>query len=230
MSPTYNEVDNVPMLADAVLGISPGYHLLIVDDSSPDGTSELTAELSACEPRITLLQRPLREGYGRALAAGLSAALQTGAPRIVQMDADGSHDAQFIPDLVAALDRGADVAIGSRYIPGGGIRHWPLSRRMLSRGANLYINAILGLPVRDNTSGFRAFRAGTLQRCDPRRVRALGYAFHTEYLSHVLREQLTPVEVPIQFTDREIGSSNLSLKVVAESVVNPWRIRLSRRA
>jgi len=227
VSPTYNEADNVGPLAQAVLSLSPGYHLLVVDDSSPDGTSERTAELGASEPRIHLLQRTRRDGYGPALAAGLWAALQTGAPRVVMMDADGSHDAVYIPDLVAALDRGADVAIGSRYIPGGGIQNWPLRRHLLSRGANAYVNAILDIPVRDQTSGFRAFRADTLRRCDPRRVRARGYAFHYEYLSHVHAAGLTPVEVPIMFANRERGTSKLSMAVIVESVIKPWRVRWS---
>jgi len=225
VSPTYNEVDNVERLADAVLGTSPGYHLLVVDDSSPDGTSELTASLSAAEPRIELLQRHRRRGYGPAVASGLVAALSAGAPRIVMMDADGSHEARYIPDLVDALDRGADIAIGSRYVSKGGIRRWPLSRRMLSRGANMYIGAVLDLPVRDNTSGFRGFRARTLQRCDPRLVRARGYAFHIELLSLILGAGLTAEEVPIQFTNRTRGRSNLSLEIIVESVINPWRIR-----
>ncbi len=229
VSPTFNEVENVPLLAEAVLGVSPDYHLLIVDDSSPDGTSELTEELGASEPRIGLLRRARREGYGPALAAGLSAGLAMGARQVVQMDADGSHDAQYIPDLVGALDRGADVAIGSRYIPGGSIRDWPLSRRALSRAANLYVGAVLDMPVLDNTSGFRAFRAETLRRCDPRRVEVRGYAFHIEFLSHILGAGMTAEEVPIVFTDRALGQSNLSWPNVFESVLNPWRIRFGSR-
>ena len=230
VAPTYNEADNIAPLADAVLRLSPDYCLLVVDDSSPDGTSERVAELSASNPRIRLLQRPQREGYGRALAAGLAAAARTRARRIVMMDADGSHDPASIPHIVEALDCGADTVVGSRYIEGGGTRNWSFPRRMLSRGANHYSRWVLDLPVRDYTSGFRGFRAETLHLCDPRRVHAKGYAFHIEFLHHILLSGMTAVEVPIQFTERASGRSKLSWKILTEAVVVPWRIRLARRS
>jgi dolichol-phosphate mannosyltransferase len=228
VSPTYNEVDNVEALAEGVLSSSPRFQLLIVDDNSPDGTSELTRELSRKEPRVKLLHRERREGYGRAIAAGLRAALGEGVPYVVTMDADGSHDTEAISSLVSVLER-ADMVIGSRYVPGGGIRRWPWRRRVLSRGANAYVDRVLSLPVKDCTSGFRGFRAETLRRCDPAAVEANGYAFLIEHLFRVARAGLTIEEVPIQFTDRERGSSNLTLDVFVESVLNPWRIRRSSR-
>ncbi len=229
ISPTFNEAANVDALADGVLALDPSIHLMVVDDSSPDGTAERVRQRAEADPRVHLLLRAHREGYGRAVAAGLAAGLEMGARRVLQMDADGSHDTAAIPQLIDALDGGADMVIGSRYIPGGGIGQWPLRRRLLSRGANVYVDRVLGLPVRDCTSGFRGFNASTLQRCSPERIRAQGYAFLIEHLYHVVRADLQVREVPILFTDREAGSSNLSFRVFAESVVNPWRIRLSYR-
>lgn len=228
VSPTYNEVDNVGALAAGVTAASPRFELLVVDDDSPDGTSERTRELGRDEPRVKLLHRPEREGYGRAIAAGLQAALEAGARYVVTMDADGSHDTAAIGSLVSALDR-ADMVIGSRYVPGGGIRRWPWRRKILSRGANAYVDRVLSLPVKDCTSGFRGFRAETLRRCPPEEVQANGYAYLIEHLYRIARTGMTIEEVPIQFTDRERGSSNLTLGVVVESVLNPWRIRRSLR-
>ncbi len=228
VSATYNEVANVTPLAAGVLEAVPHAHLLVVDDSSPDGTGERVARLARDDPRIGLLLRPHREGYGRAVAAGLEAALAAGARRIVMMDADGSHDPAAIPRLLSALEDGADMVIGSRYVEGGGIRRWSRRRRVLSRCANVYVDRVLGLPVRDCTSGFRAFRASTLGRCRPGEVRARGYAFLIEHLDRVVHAGLGVTEVPIWFTDREQGSSNLTWRVFIESVVNPWRVRAGR--
>lgn len=229
ISPTFNEVANVDALADGVLALDPSIHLMVVDDSSPDGTADRVRLRAQIDPRVHLLLRTHREGYGRAVAAGLAAGLEMGARRVLQMDADGSHDTSAIPSLIQGLEDGADMVIGSRYIPGGGIGQWPLRRRLLSRGANVYVDRVLGLPVRDCTSGFRGFHAETLRRCGPQRIRAQGYAFLIEHLYHVVRAGLQVREVPILFTDREAGTSNLSLRVFAESVINPWRIRLSYR-
>jgi dolichol-phosphate mannosyltransferase len=229
ISPTYNEAENVDALADGVLAQPGGFSLLVVDDSSPDGTGERVLERAAADPRVDLLTRPGKEGYGRAVAAGLNEALRRGADVVVQMDADGSHDPAVIPAMLDALAAGFDVVVGSRYVPGGGIRRWPMRRKLLSRGANAYVDRVLGLPVRDCTTGFRAFSADALRRCDPAAVQAAGYAFLIEHLYHVVQQGLRIEEVPIVFTDREQGASSLTWSVFTESVVNPWRIRLSSR-
>ena len=229
ISPTYNEADNVHALADGVLAQPGDLSLLVVDDSSPDGTGDRVLARAANDPRIGLLTRPGKEGYGRAVCAGLVEALDRGADVVVQLDADGSHDPAVIPCMLDAIAAGFDVVIGSRYVPGGGIRRWPPRRKILSRGANAYVDRVLGLPVRDCTTGFRAFTADALRRCDPREVRASGYAFLIEHLYLADQADLRIEEVPIVFTDREEGESSLTWSVFTESVVNPWRIRLSRR-
>ncbi len=230
ISPTYDEADNVDALIDGILSLPARYRLVVVDDSSPDGTGAAVLRRAAADDRVALLSRPARQGYGRAVAAGLIHALDHGASVIVQMDADGSHDPAAVPSLVAAVDAGADLAIGSRYVPRGAIRDWPWTRRLLSRGANAYVRGVLGLPAHDCTAGFRAFSAPCLRACDPRAVRAGDYAFLVEHLLRVTRGGLRVVEVPITFTERRSGRSNLSWRAFAESVVNPWRIRLDARS
>jgi dolichol-phosphate mannosyltransferase len=226
ISPTYNEVGNVDALVDGVLAHPPRYRLVVVDDRSPDGTGERVERRAASEGRVSLLSRPRRQGYGRAVAHGLMYAVELGAAVVVQMDADGSHDPAVLPALVAAVEEGgADVAIGSRYVPGGAIEGWARRRRVLSRGANGYVRTVLSMPAHDCTAGFRAYRAPWLRRCDPREVRAGDYAFLIEYLHRLGREGARVAEVPITFTERRSGRSNLSVRAVVESVVNPWRIR-----
>jgi len=230
ISPTFNEVENVDALMDGILALPSRFRLIIVDDSSPDGTADVVRRRAEREPRIGLLLRPQREGYGRAVTAGLIDALeQEGAQIVVQMDADGSHDPAVVQELVAAIEGGADMAIGSRYIPGGGVRDWPLHRRLLSRGANAYVHRVLGVTPKDCTAGFRAFRAETLHQCDPRDVKAGDYAFLVEFLVRLSNTGIRIVEIPILFTERRAGRSNLSWKAFTESVVNPWRIRLRNR-
>ncbi len=229
ISPTYNEVDNVDALMDGILALPERFRLIVVDDSSPDGTADVVRRRGEREPRVGLLLRPQREGYGRAVTAGLMHALDEGAQIVVQMDADGSHDPAVVAELVEAIEGGADMAIGSRYIPGGGVQDWPIHRRLLSRGANAYVHRVLGVTPKDCTAGFRAFRAETLRRCDPREVKAGDYAFLVEFLVRLSRTGIRIVEIPILFTERRAGRSNLSWKAFTESVVNPWRIRLRNR-
>jgi len=226
ISPTFDEVGNVDALIDGVMAHPPRYRLVVVDDRSPDGTGERVAQRASANGRVSLLSRPQRKGYGRAVADGLNHALGMGAAVVVQMDADGSHDPAVLPALVEAIEEdGADVAIGSRYVPGGAIEGWARHRRVLSRGANAYVRTVLSMPAHDCTAGFRAYRAEWIRRCDPRDVRAGDYAFLIEYLHQLGRAGARVAEVPITFTERRSGRSNLSVRAFVESVVNPWRVR-----
>lgn len=226
ISPTYNEVGNVDALIDGVLAHPLRYRLVVVDDDSPDGTGERVRRRAAVDPRLGLLSRSRRQGYGRAVADGLTHAVALGAAVVVQMDADGSHDPAALPALVETIEQGgADVAIGSRYVPGGAIEGWTRHRRVLSRGANAYVRTVLSMPAHDCTAGFRAYRAEWIRRCDPRDVRAGDYAFLIEYLHQLGRAGARVAEVPITFTERRSGRSNLSVRAFVESVFNPWRVR-----
>lgn len=220
--PTYNERDNLPHLAAAVL--LHGYSMLIVDDSSPDGTGELADELAEDLTRIEVLHRSQKEGLGPAYAAGFDQALSSGAEVVVEMDADFSHNPTDLPRLVAAVEEGADVAIGSRYVPGGGTPDWPLHRRLLSKGGNLYARMMLGIPIRDATAGYRAFRAEALASLPYREAEASGYGFQVEMAWRAHRAGLVVHEVPILFRDRLRGTSKMGLPIVAEAMwlVTRW--------
>ena len=230
--PTYNERENLSQIVSAVS--SQGYRVLVVDDSSPDGTGDLAEELADGDPLVSVLHRTVKEGLGPAYAAGFDHALEGGAETIVEMDADFSHDPADIPRLVAALDKGADVAIGSRYVPGGATPDWPLHRRLISKGGNLYARVMLGLPVRDATAGFRAFRAEALRRLPYRAAEASGYGFQVEMAWRAHQIGLTIVEVPISFRDRELGTSKMGTGIVLEAMklVTIWgleRLRFWKR-
>ena len=205
--PTYNEREDLFQIVSAVS--SQGYRVLVVDDSSPDGTGDLAEEIAAGDPLASVLHRTAKEGLGPAYAAGFDRTLEGGAETIVEMDADFSHDPSDIPRLVEALDKGADVAIGSRYVPGARHRIRPLHRRLISKGGNLYARFMLGLPVRDATAGFRAFRAEALRRLPYRAAEASGYGFQVEMAWRAHQIGLTIVEVPISFRDRELGTSKI---------------------
>ncbi|HSO49928.1 MAG TPA: polyprenol monophosphomannose synthase, partial [Acidimicrobiia bacterium] len=173
--PTYNERENLSHIAAAVT--HQGYRLLVVDDSSPDGTGELADRLAMSEPRMSVLHRRRKQGLGPAYAAGFDRALSQGAEIVIEMDADFSHDPADLPRLVAAIDDGADLAIGSRYVAGGATPDWPTMRRLISKGGNLYARIMLGIEIRDSTAGFRAFRADALRSLPYQQARASGYAF-----------------------------------------------------
>ena len=226
--PTYNERENLSQIVSAVS--SQGYRVLVVDDSSPDGTGDLAEEIAAGDPLVSVLHRTAKEGLGPAYAAGFDHALERGAETIVEMDADFSHDPTDIPRLVEALDRGADVAIGSRYVPGGATPDWPLHRRLISKGGNLYARFMLGLPVRDATAGFRAFRAEALRRLPYRAAEASGYGFQVEMAWRAHQIGLTIVEVPISFRDRELGTSKMGTGIVLEAMklVTIWGLQRLR--
>jgi dolichol-phosphate mannosyltransferase len=223
--PTYNERLNLPHLIAAVrLG---GYRMLVVDDGSPDGTGHLADDIAGEDRFVGVIHRASKQGLGPAYAAGFDRALADGADVVVEMDADFSHNPNDLPRLIEAVEAGADLAIGSRYVPGGATPDWPLSRQLISRGGNTYVRMMLGMPVRDATAGFRAFRAGALSRLPYREARASGYGFQVEmaWKAHQLGLRIT--EVPITFRDREKGQSKMSGKIVAEAMglVTVWGVR-----
>jgi dolichol-phosphate mannosyltransferase len=229
--PTYNERENIPHLAAAVL--LHGYRLLVVDDGSPDGTGRLADEISSTVPGMEVMHRTAKAGLGRAYGAGFSRAMDDGAGIVAQMDADFSHNPGDLPRLVAAVEGGADMAIGSRYVPGGATPDWPRRRRWLSRGANRYARAMLGLEVADATAGFRAYRRSALARLPYASAQASGYGFQVEMTWQATRLGLVIAEVPIVFRDRELGQSKMGPGVVAEAMalvtwwgvsrLLPWR-------
>ena len=219
--PTYNEAENLDRVAAAILAHGP--RLLIVDDGSPDGTGDLADRL-AIEDRIDVLHRSEKGGLGPAYTAGFAWGLKRGAEILCEMDADFSHDPNDLPRLFAAIDDGADLVIGSRYVPGGGVEDWPWRRRALSRGGNLYANVMLGVRIGDMTSGFRAFRAASLEKLHPEDCRSSGYAFQIEMAWRAARLGLTITEVPIMFRDREAGESKMSTGIALEAIrlVTGW--------
>jgi len=221
--PTYNERDNLPALIDGLLH-TPALRVLVVDDSSPDGTGEIADTLArGTHGRVSVLHRTGPRGFGLSYIDAMQHALATDATDICQIDADLSHDPADVSRLVAATT-GADLAIGSRYAPGGRIENWPRRRMLLSAFANQYIRAITGLQVRDCTSGFRCWRRDALQRLPLARLASNGYAFQVEMLWEAASAGCRIAEVPITFVERRLGASKLSSRVIAESVVMPWRL------
>lgn len=224
--PTYNERDNLESIVARTLAASDGVDVLIVDDNSPDGTGELADELARQHPRLQVLHRHEKAGLGPAYLAGFAWGLDRGYPRLVEMDADGSHHPEDLPRLLSLLDDN-DVALGSRWVPGGRVENWPLRRRLLSQGGNLYTRIALGISVKDATGGFRAFRAEALERLDLRAVASHGYCFQVDLLWRALLSGLTVIEMPITFTERVIGESKMSGSIVTESLrrVTVWGLR-----
>ena len=226
--PTYNERENVARLVAELFEVFPSADVCLLDDASPDGTADYAEELFGRDPRFKVLRRTGARGYGRSLVDGYRRALEGGYARLVQLDADFSHDPRRIPALVEA-SRGADVVIGSRYCEGGGVENWPLRRRLLSRFANAYVSRITGLRVHDTTSGFRCYTRRALRTLLEGRIAGEGYAFLVEATYRARRAGLAVAEVPITFTDRREGQSKMSRKVILESVLMPWRLRLGRK-
>jgi dolichol-phosphate mannosyltransferase len=226
--PTYNEAANVRTLVHHVLDHEP-FSVLIVDDGSPDGTGRIADRLSAENPgRVSVLHRRGKEGLGAAYRAGFSQALAGGASRIYQMDADLSHDPEVLPAMRAALVDGTDLAIGSRYVPGGGVVGWPWWRHLLSRGGSLYAGAILGLAVKDLTGGFKGWRRDVLETTRFRETRSDGYAFQIETTYRAIMAGARVRELPIEFTDRERGTSKMGWPIVVEAILVVPLMRLRR--
>ena len=229
--PTYNEAENVRTIAAAVLGALPDAHLLVVDDASPDGTGDLVRQLAAADDRVYLLERSGKLGLGTAYVAGFRWGLERGYPLLVEMDADGSHPADRLPALVAAVDGADDVllAIGSRWVPGGSVVDWPLHREVLSRGANTYARFVLGIGVRDVTAGFRVYRADAIARMDLDSIDSKGYCFQVDMTLRVDDLGGRIVEVPIRFRDRVHGVSKMSRSIVLEAMLRTTQWGLQRR-
>ena len=225
--PTYIEAENVVEFLKRARAAAPDADILVVDDNSPDGTATLAQEAARDLGRIDVLVRPAKKGLGSAYRAGFAIGLEKGYETLVQIDADLSHDPAVLPELLGALESGADLAIGSRYVPGGEIPHWPWFRRALSRYGNLYAAFVLGTGVKDATSGYRAYRADTLKSIDYATTRSKGYGFQieTEYRVHSWGGRIT--EVPIVFTDRVRGYSKMSWFIFAEELllVTWWGMR-----
>lgn len=221
--PTYNEQENITKLLLKIFSLPvAGLHVLIVDDQSPDGTGEAVEQLRATYPNLEVLHRPQKTGLGPAYVAGFKAALAGGADFIFEMDADFSHDPIYIPKLLAAAQQ-ADLALGSRYVPGGGVSNWSLARRLISRFGNAYARLILGLPYRDLTGGFKCYRRAVLEKIDLSRLSSVGYNFQIEttYKAHRLGCKI--IEVPIMFYERAEGKSKFDFKIMIESF---WKVIL----
>jgi len=234
--PTYQEAENIQRFLAAVRTAVPDAYILVVDDNSPDGTGELADKAAIELGNIGVLHRPAKEGLGSAYRNGFDDVMRgTAFPDavpalqadvIVSMDCDFSHDPAAIPSLIARITEGADMAVGSRYVPGGGTANWPIHRRLLSRWGNRYTSGVLGLHINDCTSGFRAYRVGALQAIKPTSTSAEGYAFLTELVRRLVCGGYTVVEEPITFVDREFGTSKMSSRIIVESMalVTRWAI------
>lgn len=228
--PTYNERENLAWIVGRLRAAVPDADVLIVDDGSPDGTGELADRLAAGDPQVTVLHRADKAGLGAAYLHGFRVALERGYDVVGEMDADGSHQPEQLPALISALP-GADLVIGSRWVSGGSVVNWPLSRKVLSVGGNLYARLLLGIPLRDITAGYRLFRRTTLEAIDLTSVESSGYIFQTEMAYRTLRAGLRVVEVPIEFVERVRGESKMSRDVATESLrlITAWGLRERRR-
>ena len=224
--PTYEEAENLPGIAAAILEALPGGTLLVVDDASPDGTGQLADRLAADDPRIRVRHRPGKAGLGRAYLDGFGVALAGGAGIVLQMDADWSHDPAVLPRLIAPIEAGtADLVIGSRYTSGGGVQDWGLARRVISRGGSLFAKLVLRLPANDLTGGFKAWRATTLSALPFEGVRAGGYVFQIEMTYRATRLGARIREVPITFRDRRVGRSKMSRRIIVEALIVVVQLR-----
>lgn len=226
VTPTYNERENLERFAKGVLQWLPEANLCIVDDASPDGTGELADQLASSDARVSVMHRAGKLGIGTAYVQAFQKGLADGYDILFEMDADLSHDPSYLPEFMAAFSRGADLVVGSRNIPGGGVTGWGPGRHLLSKGGSLYSRTILGLEVRDLTSGFKAFRKEVLEAISLDEVRSEGYSFQIELTYRALRKGFRVEEVPIHFVDREAGKSKMSKQIFAEAVWMVWKLRL----
>lgn len=227
--PTYNEAENLAWIVGRLRAAQPDVDVLVVDDGSPDGTGTIADELAAADPAVAVLHRTTKAGLGAAYLHGFGVALAAGYDVIGEMDADGSHQPEQLGRLLAALP-GADLVIGSRWVPGGSVTNWPLRRELLSRGGNLYVRMLLGVSVRDATAGFRLFRRTTLEKIDLESVESTGYVFQTDMVARTLAAGLVVREVPIEFVERVRGDSKMSGAVATESLrrITAWGLRERR--
>jgi dolichol-phosphate mannosyltransferase len=226
--PTYNERENLPLIVSRLRDAVPEADVLILDDNSPDGTGAVADQLAVEDGAVRVLHRKGKEGLGVAYLAGFAWALDKDYDVLVEMDADGSHQPEQLPKLLAALGD-ADVVLGSRWVKGGSVVNWPLHRKVLSRGGNVYSRVLLGMPITDATGGYRAYRASALRALDLHDVASAGYCFQVDLVWRAVRRGLTVVEVPITFVERTIGDSKMSRDIVQESLLNLTRWGASYR-
>jgi dolichol-phosphate mannosyltransferase len=230
VTPTYNERYNLPLFVRATLEVAPAAHILVVDDGSPDGTGDMADTIAAQDERVSVLHRGKKLGLGTAYRHGFRRGLSAGYEYFFEMDADLSHDPNYLPAFFEAFDKGADVVVGSRNVEGGGVEGWGLGRHLLSRGGSLYSRVILGVDVRDLTTGYKAFTRRALETIDLESIRSNGYSFQIETTYRALKAGLKIIEVPIVFVDRRAGESKMSRRVFAEAVIMVWKLRLGVRA
>jgi dolichol-phosphate mannosyltransferase len=224
--PTYNELENLEAMVTSLGDVlREGDRVLVIDDASPDGTGELADRLATVFPFVSVLHRPRKEGLGPAYIAGFRRALADGAELVLEMDCDFSHDPSAVPSLIAAAEAGADLVLGSRYIPGGTIPNWGVVRRVISLGGNIYAQVLLQSRLRDLTGGFKCFRACVLETVALDEIGSRGYAFQIETTYRVVRAGFRVVEIPISFSDREHGHSKMSKNIVLEAM---WKVPLLR--
>jgi dolichol-phosphate mannosyltransferase len=220
--PTYNERENLERMIEALEPL--GIRVLVIDDNSPDGTGEIADRLAAERDWLSVLHRKRKEGLGRAYVAGFHEVLRGDADYVLEMDCDFSHDPADVPRLIAAAEAGADLALGSRYVPGGGTENWGLLRRLISRGASIYTRALL-MPIHDATGGFKCFRRHVLESIELETIDAAGYVFQIETTYRTMRKGFSVVEVPIHFIDRREGQSKMSRAIVLEAI---WKVPVLR--
>ena len=218
--PTYNEAENIELIVTRTRAAVPDAQVLVLDDASPDGTGGIADRLAAADGNVAVLHRPAKQGLGAAYLDGFAWALERGYDVVVEMDADGSHAPEELPRLLVALGD-AEVVLGSRWVPGGAVRNWPPSRMLLSRGGNAYVRVALGVPLRDATGGFRAYRSEVLRKLSLDDVASQGYCFQVDLVWRALRAGFRVVEVPITFVEREFGASKMDRRIIAEAL---WRV------
>lgn len=228
--PTFNEVDNLTWIVARLRAAQPAVDIIVVDDASPDGTGRVADELAATDHAVRVVHRTTKAGLGAAYLHGFQVALDAGYDVVGEMDADGSHQPEQLDRLLDELRAGADLVIGSRWVPGGSVVNWPLRRELLSRGGNLYVRMLLGVKVRDATAGFRLFRRAALEKIDLETVESTGYVFQTDMVARTLAAGLTVREVPIEFVERVRGDSKMSGAVATESLkrITTWGLRERR--
>ena len=225
--PTYNERENLARLIGQIFAVEPGVHALVVDDGSPDGTGEVADSLADGDGRVHVLHRSGKQGLGTAYLEGFRWALARDYPLVFEMDADFSHRPEHLPEFLRAA-QGADLVLGTRYMPGGRTVDWGLGRRLISRAGNLYARGVMGLPYRDLTSGFKCFRRGVLEALDLDAVRSVGYGFQIELTWRAVNAGFRVIEIPIVFPDRNAGRSKMNDDIVREAMINVLTLRLGR--
>jgi len=227
VTPTFNERHNLPLFVRATLGVAPRAHILVVDDDSPDGTGDVADELAREDPRIRVLHRARKLGLGTAYIQAFQQGLLQGYDYFFEMDADLSHDPHYLPRFFLAFEEGADVVVGSRNVDGRGVEGWWLGRHVLSKGGSLYSRIVLGVRVRDLTTGYKAYARRALEAIDLPSIRSNGYSFQIETTYRAIQKGLSVVEVPIVFVDRQAGESKMNSRIFAEAVGMVWKLRLS---